>query len=226
MTLRTGLLALTATAFMLASGGCANNKLTAERDSLATQNKDLSAQLQAEREARQLAESRASAASGQLTALPTGEPGAPDMSGPLDLTHSRPGTPSRSTATTPRTTTPVSRATPAAKVTIPGKVLFDSGKVTLNAAATKVLDGIAATIKSKYAGQKLVIEGYTDATPPSKTSVWTSNADLAAARATAVRKYLVKKGISDANMSVKAMGPSTATNAAENRRVEVAVLGK
>jgi len=31
----------------------------------------------------------------------------------------------------------------------------------------KTLDTIASTIKSKYSGQKLVIEGYTDATPPS-----------------------------------------------------------
>ena len=222
MTLRTTLLAVAAAAFVFTGGGCANNKLTAERDSLATQNKDLQAQLQAEREARQLAESRASAASGQLTALPT-ETSTPDMSGPVALNSGR-GTTTHTTGT-PTRTTPVSRATATTHVTIPGAVLFDSGKVTLNAAATKVLDGIAATIKSKYAGQKLVIEGYTDATPPSKTSVWTSNADLAQARATAVRKYLAKKGIADGNMSVKAMGPSGAsTNSVQNRRVEVAVL--
>ena len=224
MILRTGVLALAAAAFLFLGTGCANNKLTAERDSLSSQNKELAEQLKAEREARQLAEARASTASGQLTALPAN----PTDMGPLDLGNPRPigatGAP-RGTTPVSRNTTPSSRAI-ATKITLPGNVLFDSGKVTLNATATKTLDTIAATIKAKYAGQKLVIEGYTDSTPPSKTSVWTSNADLAQARATAVKKYLAKKGIADANMSIKAMGPTTAstTNLALNRRVEVAVL--
>ena len=48
MTLRTTLLAVAAAAFVFTGGGCANNKLTAERDSLATQNKELADQLKAE----------------------------------------------------------------------------------------------------------------------------------------------------------------------------------
>ena len=229
MKLGTGVLALVAAAFLVAGSGCANSKLTAERDSLATQNKELADQLKAEREARQLAESRANAANGALLAAPSPEaPGVPDMGGPLDLTGPRGRTAtSRTTAAAPsKATTPVKVATPT-RVTIPGHVLFDSGKTTLNAAAMKTLDMIATTIKSKYKGDKLVLEGYTDATPPSKTSVYKTNAELAQARATAVRKYLVKKGIPDADMSVKAVGATgaaAAKNAAENRRVEVTVL--
>jgi flagellar motor protein MotB len=228
MKLGTGVLALVAAAFLVAGSGCANTKLTAERDSLATQNKELADQLKAERDARQLAESRANAANGALIAAPSTEtPGVPDMGGPLDLTGPRGRTAaSRTPASPAKATTPV-KAAPAkvaSKVTIPGHVLFDSGKTTLNAAAMKTLDTIAATIKSKYKGDKLVIEGYTDATPPSKTSVYKTNAELAQARATAVRKYLVKKGLADADMSVKAVGAAGAKNAADSRRVEVAVL--
>jgi flagellar motor protein MotB len=227
MKLGTGVLALVAAAFLVVGSGCANNKLTAERDSLATQNKELADQLKAEREARQLAESKAA-----LTMAPAPEtPAVPDMGGPLDLTGGPRGrtAASRTPASGAKATTPV-KAAPAklaSKVTIPGHVLFDSGKTTLNAAAIKTLDGIAVTIKSKYKGDKLVIEGFTDATPPSKTSVYKTNAELAQARATSVRKYMVKKGIPDADMSVKAVGATGAAgakNAAESRRVEVAVL--
>jgi outer membrane protein OmpA-like peptidoglycan-associated protein len=227
MKLGTGLLALVAAALLLAGTGCANNKLTAERDSLASQNKELADQLKAERDARQLAESRATAMGGALTAAPSATPGVPDMGGPLDLTgpRARTSTPARPLSATPsKATTPAKVAAPS-KVTIPGQVLFDSGKTTLNAAATKTLDTIAATIKTKYKGDKLVIEGYTDATPPAKNSVWKSNDELAQARATAVKKYLVKKGIADADMTVKGAVDTTNTkNPALSRRAEVAVL--
>jgi len=226
MKLGTGVLALVAAALLLAGTGCANNKLTAERDSLATQNKELADQLKAERDARQLADSRAAAASGALSAAPAETPGVPDMGGPLDLTSGPRGR-TAAPRTTPipptRATTPAKAAIPT-KVTIPGQVLFDSGKTTLSAAATKTLDTMAATIKSKYSGQKLVVEGFTDATPPAKNSVWKSNTELAQARATAVKKYLVKKGIADADISVKGAVDSTSKNPAESRRAEVAVL--
>ncbi len=226
MKLRTGILAVVAAAFLVAGTGCADSKMTARIDTLTAQNKEYEAQIKSEREARLLAESRVS-----TPALPTAEPIIPDLGAPLDLTRppTRTGTGVTARPTTPvRTTTAVPAPKPvAAKVTIPGDVLFDSGKTTLNAAATKTLDTIIATIKSKYSGQKLVIEGYTDTTPLSKTSVWKSNADLAQARATSVKTYLAKNGIATANMTVKAMGATalaSKTNQALNRRVEVAVL--
>jgi outer membrane protein OmpA-like peptidoglycan-associated protein len=214
-------LSLVAAAFLVAGTGCADNKITAERDSLQVQNKQLTEQLNAEREGRQLAES-------QLKTQPTvaAADQAPDMAGgPLVMDGGlrRATGPGKAGATTPnKATTPVKAAT-TSRVTLPGHVLFGSGKTTLDATATKTLDTMAATIKSKYSGDKLVIEGYTDSTPPSKTSVWKSNDDLAKARATAVKNYLVKKGVKG-DITVKAVGAADGKDAAQSRRVEVVVV--
>ena len=227
MKLGTGVLALVAAALLVAGTGCANNKLTAERDSLATQNKELADQLKAERDARQMAESRATAMSSALSAPGADTPGVPGMGEPLILTGpgARTPTPAKTVAvSSSKATTPAKIATPVVRTTIPGQVLFDSGKTTLSAAATKTLDTIAATIKTKYKGDKLVVEGFTDATPPAKNSVWKSNTELAQARATAVKTYLVKKGIASADITIKGAVDSTSKNPAQSRRAEVAVL--
>jgi OOP family OmpA-OmpF porin len=228
-------LAAVAAAFMFAGTGCANSKQTAERDSLLNQNKELQDQLQAERAKSMAAESQTSALRGQLASTPAATPSVPDMGGdPLLLggaTPSRtartPATPARTTSTTPvRITTATPKVAAPVKQTISGPVLFDSGKTTLNAAAMKALDTIAATIKKQYAGQKLVIEGFTDSTPVKSTSKVT-NEQLAQARAAAVKAYLVKKGVPTADMTVKSFGaadPVSTKNLALNRRVEVAVL--
>jgi outer membrane protein OmpA-like peptidoglycan-associated protein len=219
--LTTCLLAVVAGAFLAAGTGCSDTKIIAQRDGLAAQNRELATQLKAESDARAAAEARASAHDTVLSAAPTDTVAAPDMSGPLVLSS---GPRAAKPVTSGKPSTPVKATT---RVTIPGQVLFASGKTTLDAAATKTLDTMAATIKSKYSGQKLVIEGFTDSTPPSKTSVWKSNDEIAQARATAVKTYLVKKGVAAADITVKAMGtvePASTKNPALNRRVEVAVL--
>jgi flagellar motor protein MotB len=217
------ILAVVAGAFLVAGAGCADTKLVAQRDGLAAQNKELDTQLKAERDARAAAEARAAAHDATLTAVSADALPVPEM-GPLDLSKG-PRTPGKAPSAKPAT--PVKAAAATARVKIPGQVLFASGKTTLDAAATKALDSIAATIKSKYKGQHLVIEGFTDATPPSKNSVWKSNDEIAQARATAVKKYLVKKGVSESDITVKGIGVVEAANPknpALNRRVEVAVL--
>ena len=231
MKIRFGFVAVLA-AFLFAGTGCANNKLQAERDSLLNQNKDLQQQLEAERTARQSAEAKATVKDAQLTAAPTMTevPAAPGMGGSLDLSGGNVRGTGRNSggARGNAGSTPVIAAKPAtSKVTIPGNVLFDSGKTTLSAAATKTLDSIVATIKKSYTGDQLVVQGYTDSTPVKSKSPLASNEALATARATAVKKYLVKKGIPEADISVKAFGssePASTKNPALNRRVEVVVL--
>jgi flagellar motor protein MotB len=218
------ILAVVAGAFLVAGTGCSDTKVIAQRDGLAAQNKELDTQLKAEREARSAAEARASARDATLTAAPAADPLAVPEMGPLDLSKGPRGS-GKAPAVKP--VTPVKAAVGTNRVKIPGQILFASGKTTLDAAATKALDSIAATIKTKYKGQHLVIEGFTDATPPSKNSVWKSNDEIAQARATAVKKYLVKKGVSESEITVKSGGTIEAANAknpALNRRVEVAVL--
>src|SRR3954470_1171407 len=95
MKLRIGIMTAAALAFSFAGGGCADNKVAAERESLVTQNKDLMQQLDAEKRARADADGRASAMTGQMATSPTPDSAAPPSMGTeLDLT----GTPSRPAA--------------------------------------------------------------------------------------------------------------------------------
>jgi outer membrane protein OmpA-like peptidoglycan-associated protein len=212
-------LAVVAGAFVVAGAGCSDTKLVAQRDGLLQQNKELDTRAKAEAARADAAESRAAARDATLLAS-SETPKVPEMGDPLILSSGPKAAPK--TGTTPKTT-PVKVAAPTTKVTIPGQVLFASGKTSLDAAATKTLDTIASTIKSKYSGHKLVIEGFTDSTPPSKTSVWKSNEEIAQARATAVKNYLVKKGVAAADITVKAMTPLDPSSK-NPRRAEVTVL--
>ena len=93
-------------------------------------------------------------------------------------------------------------------------------------AAAKSLDSLAATIKSKYAGQTIRVEGHTDATPV-KSSGWDNNYDLGAARATSVLLYLSKKGVPEKSMYIASYGandPKSGKNQALNRRVDIVVV--
>lgn len=108
---------------------------------------------------------------------------------------------------------------------VAGDVLFDSGQATLKPSAKKELDSIASRIKSQHSGQNVRVEGYTDSKPIRK-SKWGSNEALSEARADAVRKYLISKGISSSRISAVGMGASKlkATDK-ESRRVEIVVVG-
>jgi flagellar motor protein MotB len=236
MTIRLGLMALCAAAFVALGTGCTNTKQAAERDSLLDQNKKLQEQLQAEQAARISAESRANAATSQVTAEPTtptmasaeGTGGALDMSstGGSGAKNSRN---TRSAAGLPNAGEGISSSFNSAGeivLEISGDVLFDSGKATLKPSASKSLDAIAATIKSKYGGEMIRVEGHTDATPV-KTSGWDNNYDLGAARATTVLLYLSKKGVPEKSMYIASYGandPKSAKNQALNRRVDIVVV--
>lgn len=106
-----------------------------------------------------------------------------------------------------------------------GDVGFGSGSDKLTAAGKKELDAVAAKIKKQYAGARIRVEGYSDKNPIKKSN-WPSNEALSAARAAAVEKYLVSKGIASGRIESVGRGPVNlkATDAA-SRRVEIHVLG-
>lgn len=109
-------------------------------------------------------------------------------------------------------------------IEVAGDVLFASGQVTLNASGKKELDKVASTIKNKYSGHDIRVEGYTD-TDPIKKSKYPSNEALSMARAEAVERYLVSKGV---NNSISAVGKGAAkpkSTKAASRRVEIVILG-
>lgn len=109
---------------------------------------------------------------------------------------------------------------------VAGDVLFDSGQTTLKSSAKKELDGIASNIKSQHSGQNVRVEGYTD-TDPIKKSKWKTNEALSEARASAVRDYLVSRGISSGRISAVGMGSSKPKpSKKDSRRVEIVVVGE
>lgn len=108
---------------------------------------------------------------------------------------------------------------------VAGDVAFNAGQATLTSAGKKELDKISATLKSKYSGNSIRVEGYTDSDPIRK-SKWASNEALSLARAQAVAQYLTSKGISSNRVDSVGMGSANPKSSkAASRRVEIHVLG-
>ncbi len=110
-------------------------------------------------------------------------------------------------------------------ITLSGSVLFASGKYELlNTAMTK-LDQVAEALKAQDADKRMVVEGHTDSQGSERT-----NQPLSLNRATAVRNYLVTRGVASEKITAVGMSSSrpvadnkTAENRANNRRVEIVI---
>jgi chemotaxis protein MotB len=116
-------------------------------------------------------------------------------------------------------------------VTLPDKILFDSGKADLKAASKHVLDKVIAVLNRDYATSKIRVEGHTDNDPIRKTKkLWTDNWDLSCNRAMAVVRHVVSKGVDPKRVyaagysSYKPVASNaTAAGKAKNRRVVMVV---
>ena len=110
-------------------------------------------------------------------------------------------------------------------ITLSGSVLFASGKYELlNTAMTK-LDQVAEAIKAQDDDKRMVVEGHTD-----NRGADSINQPLSLNRATAVRNYLVSRGVESGKITAVGMSSSkpvtdnkTAENRANNRRVEIVI---
>lgn len=110
-------------------------------------------------------------------------------------------------------------------VDLPGDILFDSGKAELKPTAKTTLNKVIAAIKKDYAGKKVMVDGYTDTDPISRTKdLWKDNLDLSAARARAVSTYLTSEGL-DAKLVLPRAFGQTAPKGSKpaSRRVEIVV---
>jgi len=103
-----------------------------------------------------------------------------------------------------------------------GDVLFDNNEATLQRAAARNVDQIAAFMK-QYPEQRVLIEGHTDSMGDEDY-----NLDLSRERAFAVRQALVEQGVAARRIETKGLGEAmpVASNAngtgrQQNRRVEV-----
>jgi outer membrane protein OmpA-like peptidoglycan-associated protein len=103
-------------------------------------------------------------------------------------------------------------------------VHFEHGKAEIKPESHSLLDQVALTIKANP-GTNVRVEGHTDDTGPRDV-----NMRLSKARAQAVRKYLVNKGVNPARLSAEGYGPdkplekgTSDADRTKNRRVEFVV---
>jgi outer membrane protein OmpA-like peptidoglycan-associated protein len=110
-------------------------------------------------------------------------------------------------------------------ITLSGSVLFASGKFALLETAKTQLDQVAEALMAMSDDKKMIIEGHTDSQGSAATNV-----PLSLLRASAVRDYLVTRGVDGNKIGAVGMGSSrplldnsNAENRANNRRVEIII---
>lgn len=110
-------------------------------------------------------------------------------------------------------------------VNLPGDVLFSSGSADLKSSAKGTLDKVVGAVKKDYPGKRVIVRGYTDTDPISKTKdKWEDNLDLSAARARTVAKYLVTQGLDSKHVGMQAYGETMPKGTKDrSRRVEIVV---
>ena len=107
------------------------------------------------------------------------------------------------------------------------RLLFDTGKATLQASSKEQLDNVANILKA-YPKVKIKIGGYTD-----NTGDKAGNMTLSSARATTVMTSLVDAGIDKSRLSAEGYGDAnpiaentTEDGRARNRRISLRVTEK
>lgn len=115
----------------------------------------------------------------------------------------------------------------AGKQIVMNKIFFETGKADLNTEASTDLDKLVNYLKDNPTAQ-LEIQGHTD-----NTGNAAINNKLSNDRAQSVVNYLILQGISNSRLSAKGYGSfqpidtnATAEGRANNRRVEVKILGE
>ena len=111
-------------------------------------------------------------------------------------------------------------------ISIPGSVLFASGKANLSGKGRRTLAKIASDIRAQYSDRDIYVFGYTDAEPIRK-SKWKDNWELGSARSLNVVRALGNFGIPNEQLVQASCGQfrpkdsdSTAKGRRQNRRVE------
>src|SRR5262249_28993859 len=118
-------------------------------------------------------------------------------------------------------------------VTIVDRVLFPSGQATLTPEGRHIIEKVGAVL-ARVSDRRILIEGHTDNVPIGETlrTVFPSNWELSAARATEVVKYLIAKRRPPAN-HLRAVGRADTAPVArntrkdgrmKNRRIEIILL--
>jgi chemotaxis protein MotB len=122
----------------------------------------------------------------------------------------------------------IMRAAHGVEIGINAKILFDAGDARLLPDAFGVLDKVADVLRQVPSGNVLV-EGHTDSTPISNEK-YASNWELSSARAGAVVRYLVERGVAPRRLAAigradnfPLVAADDPASRAQNRRVTIFV---
>jgi flagellar motor protein MotB len=217
-----GLSALTLVSLMSFAGGC-QNKLFEENTALHQQNREL--------------QQRLSAADSKQQSMPDNSQQIASMQSELNardqkiaelqaqLANPAPNTPPEEGGLLKGIEVTRDERAGTMTVNLPGDVLFASGSSELKSSAKSTLDKITSAIKKDYNGKQVVVPGYTDTDPISRTKdKWQDNLDLSAARARTVAKYLVTQGLDQKNVGLQAYGDTMPKGSKDkSRRVEIVI---
>jgi len=116
-------------------------------------------------------------------------------------------------------------------ISIPGEILFNSGKANLSRNGKARLAQVASDIRSRFGDRDIFVFGHTDNDPIRKSS-WKDNWELGSARALNVIRELQKRGVPGDNLIQASCGeyrPTAANNRStkkQNRRVEFYAVRK
>lgn len=113
-------------------------------------------------------------------------------------------------------------------IEINASLLFGQGEAKLNVESIQALKAIAEVLKSD--NHAIQVEGFTD-NLPIKNSVFPSNWELSAVRASTVARLFMESGVDEARITAVGQGPKTpvaandtAEGRARNRRVTITIL--
>lgn len=119
-------------------------------------------------------------------------------------------------------------------ITVASTVLFDSGKADLKSTAHPMLTNVCKTIKARFPGNYIRVEGHTDSSPVVRNKdKFADNMALSIARSRAVYDYMIKSGgMAASKMYTAGYGEfqplvhpeKTAADKAKNRRVEIVIM--
>jgi OOP family OmpA-OmpF porin len=111
------------------------------------------------------------------------------------------------------------------KIELKDKIFFDTAKATIKSESHSLLDETAAVLNAHPEVKRVLVEGHTD-----NRGGAAANQKLSAARAQAVRDYLVGKGVAATRLGAKGFGETqpiadnkTAKGRDTNRRVEFSI---
>jgi Flagellar motor protein len=100
--------------------------------------------------------------------------------------------------------------------------LFDPGSAELSEKGKKKLDEILESYRGKF--REIEVSAYTDKSPvQTNRDKYPTNWELASARASAIVRYFISKGVEPSKLSAKSYGDSRAKGKPDDRRVEIRI---